>query len=226
MNFLEFVTHYNYGHIPSALSQIYYLNYIFNNKLVEPYKHNIVIGKPFGGCAYYYIWERLGYIESKKYHVGVKDTEIDFVDFSDETIGNSLGVSSGIELGNGKMTYVNMSDSQLQMGSVIEAIQFIGRTQQNIKLTIDYNRSQLTSELLTSTLSDYSIFTSNGWSIFNIEDDYDNIDDGFKLDGPVVFFMKTNKGDGIVEMQDNPLYWHYREVEDEMLTMTDKLINL
>lgn len=225
MNFLEYIRYHQYTHIPSALSQIYYLNYLFGEKLVEPYDHNIVLGKPFGHAAYYYIWEKLGYIEPMRYSDGVRYSEIEFVDFSDVTIGNALGVASGMEMGNGKMTYVNISDSQLQMGSVMEAIQFIGRHGQNIKLTIDYNGSQLTSDLLTDIESDQSMLESNGWKTFYVQEfEYSRwLDFGMKLTGPVVFFMETTKGDGIQEMIDDPDYWHYRPVGNEELTINNKL---
>lgn len=226
MNFLEYIKKYEYGHIPSALSQIYYLNHIFCNELVKPYEHNIVLGKPFGSAAYYYIWDRMGYIEDKKYNAGVKEYEIDFVDFSEETLGNALGIASGMELGNGKMTYVNLSDSQLQMGPTLEAIQFIGRHQQNITVTIDYNREQLTSGLLTDTASDIMFFENNGWEVFSIDNTYDWFEFGFEYSCPVVFFVNTKKGDGIVEMEEDIKYWHYRPIDNEILTMTDKLRNL
>lgn len=226
MNFLEFIRHYQYTHIPSALSQIYYLNHIFSKGLVTPYTDSIVLAKPFGHAAYYYIWQKYGMIGQERYSDGVRDTEIDFVDFSDVTIGNALGVSSGIEIGREGMTYVNMSDSQLQMGSVVEAIQFIGRRKQNIKLTIDYNRQQLTSNLLTNISADKSLFLTNGWNVFDMVDDFRVFDYGFGLSGPVVFFAHTEKGDGIPEMQSNPSYWHYKSVDKEILTMTDKLRNL
>ncbi len=227
MNYLEYIKYYNYGHIPSALSQIYYLNYIFTNNLAEPYKHNIVLGKPFGHSAYYYIWNKLGYISNRRYSDGVRHEEIDFVDFADVTLGNSLGVASGLEMGNGKMTYVNISDSQLQMGSVMESIQFIGWHNQNIKLTIDYNKKQLTTDLLTNISSDKLLFERNRWRIFHITgDDFGQFDIGMSLKGPIVFFVETVKGDGIPEIQDELDKWHYKTIEEEELTMDSKLMCL
>ncbi len=226
MNYLEFIREYEYTHIPSALSQIYYLDYIFGGRFVKPYRDNIVLGKPFGHSAYYYIWNRLGYIPDQRYSDGVRHEEIDFVDFSDVTLGNALGVASGLEMGNGKMTYVNMSDSQLQMGSVFEAIQFIGRHKQNIKVTIDYNRKQLTSDLLTTLKSDMELFESNGWNTYDIMSPFFEMGMLWGVPGPDVFFVLTKKGDGIPEMENDLDKWHYRPVGDEVLTMTDKLRDL
>ena len=226
MNFLEFVRHYEYTHIPSALSHIYYLDYVFGSGCVRPYIDNIVLGKPFGHAAYYYVWQKYGMIGRDRGYDGIRHSQIDFVDFSDVTLGNALGVASGLEMGNGKMTYVNLSDSQLQMGSVVEAIQFIGRHKQNIKMTIDYNGKQLTSDLLTTLEADKSLFESNGWWVFEIDEDYRELCMGFRLEGPVVFFVKTKKGDGIPEMEYDLDKWHYRPVGDEELTMTPKLVCL
>jgi len=226
MNYLEFIRHYQYTHIPSALSQIYYLNNIFVNKLVKPYRDNIVLGKPFGHSAYYYIWDKLGYISPQKYADGVRHLEIDFVDFADVTIGNALGVASGIEMGNGKMTYVNISDSQLQMGATLEAIQFIGRMGQNIKLTIDYNGEQLTSGLLTDIEADTEFFRSNGWLVIQTDNECIGMDYGFSLNGPVVVFVHTEKGEGIREIQSDFEKWHYRPIGDEEMTMTKELSEL
>lgn len=222
MNFIDYTKQHGYGHIPSALSQLYYINEIFCNKLVVPYEHNIVIGKPFGSCAYYYVWDKMGYIDSQTYSAGVKEYEIDWVDFSDETLGNALGVASGMVIGNGKKTYVNISDSQLQMGSILESIQFIGRHQQKIVLTIDYNKQQLTSNLLTNIDSDISMFENNGWKVVEVYDvkslNYELFDDK-----PVVYFVHTKKGDGVIEMENNPTYWHYKPIENETLSISDKL---
>ena len=227
MNYLEFIRKYEYTHIPSALSQIYYLNHIFSRGIVKPYRDNIVLSKPFGHSAYYYIWYKLGYIGDKRCYDGVRDIEIDFVDYADVTIGNGLGVASGLEMGNGKMTYVNMSDSQLQMGSVMEAIQFIGWHNQNIKLTIDYNRKQLTGDLLTGIIPDVAMFESNRWTVVRVTDENSFMfGSGMDIKGPVVFFVETKKGDGIIEMENDLEKWHYRPVGDEVLTMSDKLRNL
>lgn len=217
-------------HIPSALSQVYYIDALFSGNIVTPYEHNIVIGKPFGSIAYYYIWYKLGYIPHLNYSPVVKDYEIDFVDFSDEVIGNSLGVASGIEIANKKLTWVNLPDSALQSGSIYEAIWFIGKHKQNIKVTIDYNRMQLVGGLQTNVDSDISMFSKNGWKVFILDDKkryFRYLDLGFKENGPVVFFIMTTKGDGVRQMEENPIGWHYRPIEDgDEITISEPLKRL
>lgn len=191
---LEYSEKYNMQHLSSALSMYNYVSMLFSEKIIIPYRNNIVIGKPFGAQTYYITWLKEKYIEDKQYSYGVSHDEIDFINFSDVTLGNSLGVASGIEFSNKKLTWCNLSDSQLQMGPILEAIQFIGRNKQNIKLTIDFNNSQLTSQLLISLSSCKNLFTSNNWKAFILKEysmkDLDNI---FKEDGPVVIFFLTEK---------------------------------
>lgn len=225
MNFIEFVRSRGYGHTPSALSHLYYIDYLFTHNVVTPYDFNIIIGKPFGSSAYYYVWEKLGYIKPKKYHPGVKASEIDFVDYGEETLGNSLGFACGMLIGNNKKTWVNLSDAQLQMGPILEAIQFIGWNQYNIKLTIDYNTKQLTSNLMTNIISDTSLFRAYKWNVYEIADDqqFSLLRDGFATSQPTVFFIHTKKGDGVEEMENDPQFWHYRELEQEQFTLSDRL---
>jgi len=133
------------SHIPSALSMYGYLKKLFYNRLVTPEDH-IVIGKPFGAQAYYLVWRNMGYLDNiELLSSGVKHDEIDFVDYSEETMGNALGVGAGIGMASDKMVWINISDASLQMGNTLEAIQYIGHNQlNNIALTIDYNGSQVT----------------------------------------------------------------------------------
>ena len=134
----------NLGHIPSALSMSTYIPIIF--KYINK-NDIIIIGKPFGSQAYYLTWKELGWLDNiDDLHPIVKHDEIDFVYYSEETIGNSLGVAAGVSLATDKKIYVNISDACLQMGPTLEAIQFIGKNGGNILVTVDYNNSQVTGK--------------------------------------------------------------------------------
>ena len=81
-------------HVPSALSMLTYIDAIFSEKFIVPYRDRIVLGKPFGSQAYYLVWNKLGYLdEIENLSVGVKHSEIPFVDYGEETMGNALGVA-------------------------------------------------------------------------------------------------------------------------------------
>lgn len=191
---LEYSEKYNMQHLPSAMSMHNYVSKLFSEKIINPYRDNIIIGKPFGAQSYYVTWIKEKYINDKQYSYGVSHDEIDFVNFSDVTLGNSLGVASGIELSNKKLTWCNLSDSQLQMGAILEAIQFIGRNKQNIKLTIDFNNFQLTGSLMTSLSSCENLFSSNNWKTYILKEySVNDLDSIFKEDGPIVIFFLTEK---------------------------------
>ena len=202
----------NLSHIPSALSMYGYIKELFNNRLVTPNDH-IVIGKPFGAQAYYLVWKELGYLDNiEELSVGVKHDEIDFVDYSEETIGNALGVGAGIAMASDKMVWINITDATLQMGNTLEAIQFIGQMQlKNIALTIDYNNSQVLGS--TSDIIDVDpviqMFKAYNW---HVEHDLSNF--GMTV-RPRVYVLKTTKGDGIPVMEDNIKEWHYKVLNEK-----------
>ncbi len=211
------------GHIPSALSMYNYLYELFENEetdeIINPYDWNIVIGKPFGAQAYYIIWHYFYMLDKTNLSYGVKHSEINFVDFGEETLGNALGIASGISY-NGKRTWCNLSDGVLQMGPTLEAIQFIGHNKQDIVLTVDYNRTQLTGdtiEIMGMTISAVSeMFSNHGWKVYKIESDKFHKGPAKalieQLNGPIVFLIETTKGDGVVEMEADPIGWHYKKL--------------
>jgi transketolase N-terminal domain/subunit len=206
------------AHIPSALSMIDYLQEVF--KFVKR-NDNIIIGKPFGAQAYYLIWKKLKWIENiEQLSMGVKHDEIDFVHFSEETIGNALGVAAGVAIATENLknkTYVNLSDACLQMGNTLEAIQFIGKHQLNIFVTIDYNNSQVTGNCsdIIPIEPVFEFFKNNGWNII-IQDNEsitENIKFCYNINGPSVLVIKTKKGNGFPQMEKNTKKWHYKKIE-------------
>jgi len=215
----------NLSHIPSALSMYNYLYELFENhesdEIINPYTWNIVIGKPFGAQSYYVIWHYFYMLDKTNLGYGVKHSEIDFVDYGEETLGNALGIASGICY-NGKRTWCNISDGALQMGPTLEAIQFIGHNKQDIVLTVDYNRTQLTgntTSIMGMTINGvYEMFYNAGWKVYIIESN--NFLKGpakaliEQLKGPIVFLIETTKGDGVVEMENDPVTWHYKQLKD------------
>lgn len=203
------------SHIPSALSMFHYLYETF--KIVN-HNWNIVIGKPFGAQAYYILWEHYFNLNIDNLAYGVKHKEIDFVDYGEETLGNALGFTAGISYNN-RPTYCNISDGALQMGPTLEAIQFIGKHKMNVLLTVDYNRTQLTgntTEIAGTTINGhYDYFYNAGWIVYKIESKNFNskkLEEVLNHNAPIVFLIETQKGDGVVEMVDDPVKWHYKQL--------------
>jgi transketolase N-terminal domain/subunit len=209
---LEYSYKHGLSHIPSALSMFDYVWTLFNEKLVTIDDH-IVIGKPFGAQAYYLIWRELGLLDNiESLSMGLKHDEIPFVDYSEETIGNALGVATGIAMASDKLVWVNITDATLQMGNTLEAIQFIGQKQlKNIMLTIDYNNSQVvgnTSDII-NVYPIINMFKAYDWHV-----EYDLNNFGIEL-RPKVFILNTIKGNGVQTMIDDNKLWHYKKIESE-----------
>ena len=227
LRLLKYSIKNNLRHIPSALSQFSYLKYLLP-KIKKDF--NIVVGKPFGSQAYYTIWKDLGYIkEDQKLSYGIKHKELNFVNFSEETLGNALGVASGIALCSNKTTYCNISDGALQMGATLEAIQFVGKHKQNILLTVDFNGMQLTDNVQNiigiNTFNIETMFKMYNWNVHFHDTRVLNsigmnmvIEQAIKFqketNKPSVIIFKTSKGQGVQEMEDDPVGWHYKELKD------------
>ena len=217
---LEYSYKQQLTHIPSALSMLDYVDFLFTEGHVTP-DDFIVIGKPFGSQAYYLIWRKLGYLDNiENLSVGVKHDEISFVDYGEETMGNALGVAAGIALTTNKRVWVNITDATLQMGNTLEAIQFIGHKQiKNILVTVDYNDKQVTGSTSNVLSVDpvIDMFRNYGWNtkIVNGHDkkELSKVTNNFKEHQPNVLVCKTNKGHGVKQFLKEPKKWHYKKIQ-------------
>ena len=219
----------NLAHIPSALSMLDYISVVFN---YIKKSDNIIIGKPFGAQTYYLVWKQLGWLKDiQNLHMGVKHDEIEFVLYSEETIGNALGVAAGVALVTDKKTYVNLSDASLQMGNTLEAIQFIGQHNLNVLVTVDYNGSQVTGNTkdIIDVTAVIEFFKNNSFKTF-ITDGHDKdkihavLKEVIDFKEPTVIFFKTKKGYPFKEMMDNIKQWHYRKLnEKDIITFSEQI---
>lgn len=219
----------NLAHIPSALSMLDYISVVFN---YIKKSDNIIIGKPFGAQTYYLVWKQLGWLKDiQNLHMGVKHDEIEFVLYSEETIGNALGVAAGVSLASDKKTYVNISDAALQMGNTLEAIQFIGQHNLDVLVTVDYNGSQVTGNTkdIIDVTAVIDFFKNNGFKTY-ITDGHDKdkihavLKEVIDFKEPTVIFFKTKKGYPFKEMMDNIKQWHYRKLnEKDIITFSEQI---
>jgi transketolase len=219
---LEYSYQQQLSHIPSALSMLDYVDVLFTDGIVKPYKDHIVIGKPFGSQAYYLVWRKLGYLGAiEDLSVGVKHDELLFVDYGEETMGNALGVAIGIALADpGQRVWVNITDATLQMGNTLEALQFIGHHQiSNIFVTVDYNNAQVTGTvsdvLKVNPVKDFCrhyhwwVQEVNGHDKQKLGQAFANLVDNI----PNIVFCKTQKGHGVKSMTEDIKKWHYKKIE-------------
>lgn len=219
---LEYSFKNNLGHIPSALSMIDYLESVF--KYIKR-DDKILLGKPFGACAYYTIWKDRGWLKDiNGLHMGVKHDEIPFIDYSEETMGNALGVAAGMSMCTDKNVYVNISDAALQMGNTLEAIQFIGHHNlNNIVCTVDYNNAQVLgkiSDILSvqpvitfAKLYNWDVFVVDGHNSQKLDSVFQNATK--KRDNPSLVICVTKKGSGVKSMERDIRKWHYKKIESE-----------
>lgn len=229
---LEFSYKNNCGHIASALSMIDYLEVLFLEGIIKK-EDIIILGKPFGSQSYYIIWKELKWIsEIETLSIGVKQDEIPFVYFSEETMGNALGVAAGVSIATNKKIWINLSDACLQMGNTLEAIQFIGQHKlSNIFVTIDYNNSQVTGKIndILSVEPIIKMFNDYGWKTHDVDGHNKNLliqrfnnTDNHK---PNVFICRTTKGKGIKSIEGDFKKWHYKKIEtlEELQSLAQEL---
>lgn len=218
---LEYSFHNKLSHIPSALSMLDYIEVLFTGKYVTP-DDFIVIGKPFGAQAYYLVWRKMGYLENiEQLSIGVKHDEVPFVNFSEETMGNALGVAAGVAMAHpDKRVWVNITDAALQMGNTLEAIQFIGHHRlNNMLVTVDYNNAQVTGTVadilpvdpIISMCKHYHWWTEvvDGHNHEKLHATFANA----VTTVPTIFFCQTQKGHGIESMMKDIKKWHYKKIE-------------
>lgn len=131
-------------HLKSSRSIRPYFKNLWN--FVKDYDYKL-IGKPYGCQPMLEVWsEDKGLSE---YHdlienynrPGIEHEEIPFIDYADYTLGNALGIAQGIAIVHPeKKIFVFISDAQMNMGVVQEAITSIGAMNlRNILLCVDYN---------------------------------------------------------------------------------------
>lgn len=139
---------------------------------VKDYDYKL-IGKPYGCQPMLETW--LEDENLKEYHnlienytrPGIEHEQLPFIDYADFTLGNALGIAEGIALvDRDKKIFVFISDAQVNMGVVQEAISSIAsKNLNNILLAVDYNFSGSRGELLIVPETNYK-----GWFTSIIKD--------------------------------------------------------
>ena len=137
-------------------------------------------------------------------------------------MGNALGVGIGIALCNkNNRVWVNITDATLQMGSTLEALQYIGQKNlKNILLTVDNNSYQVTDKtsniiditpvIKMAKLYNWNVITCNGHSEEEMKLKIKIINE------PTLINFKTKKGFDVNYMEKNPIKWHYKNIENEI----------
>jgi transketolase len=199
-------------HIASALSQLDFIYELFTKKLVVPYRDKIILGKAFGSQSMLLVWKEMGYMDQIDSFGFARHGEIPFVEFSEYTLGNALGISAGVAIAKpDTMVWCHISDGALQMGNTLEAIQFIGHNKiKNVLVTVDYNGGQVTGSIdkILAVEPVIEMFRGYGWEV------HDSDLSEFRVgDAPKVFIMRTRKGQGVPSIEQDIRKWHYKAIE-------------
>ena len=198
-------------HIASALSQLDFIYELFTKELVVPFRDRIILGKPFGSQSLLMAWKEMGYLDNIDSYGFVRHGEIPFIDFSEFSLGNAMGVAAGMAIAcPNQLVWCHISDGALQMGNTLEAIQFIGHNKlKNVMVTVDYNGGQVTGKIddILTVEPVIDFFKGYGWDV--------NFDlTNFKVDdNPKVFIMRTVKGQGVPSIEKDIRKWHYKKIE-------------
>lgn len=211
-----------WSHIPSALSMYDYINTLFTTKCITP-DNRIILGKPHGAQAYYLPWRKMNLIKTyDSLNTSIKMGQIPFVDYTIDILGDALGVGAGVAIGDKSTNvWVNIGDGCLQMGNVLEAIQFIGQNNlKNITLTVDYNNAQRCGKCsdIISIEPVFNFMKENGWDVSVIPGhNPDEILTSWvnkNIHKPTAFIYKTIKGNGYPVMIKNIMEWHYKTLDE------------
>ena len=209
---LRFSYKNNMTHIASSLSQLEFIHELFTKEFVVPYRDKIVLGKAFGSQSMLLTWKELGYLDNIDSFGFVRHGEVPFVEFSEYTLGNAMGVSAGIAIAvPNQLVWCHISDGALQMGNTLEAIQFIGHNNiKNVLVTVDYNGGQVTGDInkILPVEPVIELFRGYGWDVY--DSDLSNFNIG---DKPKVFIMRTVKGQGVPSIEKDIRKWHYKKIE-------------
>lgn len=222
----------HWAHLPSAFSHVDYIYKICET--LEPENTKIIFGKPFGAQGYYIPFKHFGFIDDYNgFSEGVKIEELqkhskfpEIFTFSEETIGNALGVAIGVALANRtKVVWCNISDASLQMGQTLEALLFIfehSKELKNLNVTIDYNNRQVHSELnpdispIITML--YHSLSINAHFLHGHEFSPENENREIHLkitDKPTFYVFDTIKGKGNHFFERRPENLHYSTLNSE-----------
>ena len=214
---LEISAKHGLAHIPSALSMLKYVWQV--SKHINLAEWDIVLGKPFGSGAYYAAWEDVFGWVPKEYHEGLNARNCPLVAFGEQTIGNALGVALGMALTGSKKVWCNLSDASLQMGQTLEAIVFMlhhANELGNLFVTVDCNDFQVLGRV-SDILSIDPVVEMLKQSKLNVLDiknpkfeDFKDFDS--KNAVPTVVIVRTVKGEGVKEFEQDPVKFHYKTI--------------
>ena len=244
--------HSKEGHIPSAFSIIDLVSFLYKeflnvnrNNFDDPDRDYFVLSKGHGCSALYVILKEMGFITQKdlleknaeyaKLATHPDRIKIKGVEASTGSLGNGIGFSLGVALGN-KIKNIKskvitiIGDGESNEGLVWECA-LLGSYNNlgNLCVVLDNNKS---CEPTLSIPNAPEKWRSFGWETYEI--DGHNINEiretfqdlNFSLDAkPKAIIANTIKGKGVPQMEENYGHWHSRVPSDEEIKMINQEID-
>ena len=233
------------GHLGGTFSCVEILVSLYYSNLFSlSSKNNLdkfILSKGHACLGLYYILFDLGIISKKTLNsygldggMGAQlDININGVDWNTGSLGHSIGVSTGLAMGqeSGNYTITVIGDAECYEGSVWESIVLAGEKNiENLIVIVDRNRLSVTEEL-----GDESFFkcykdslTSLGWHFDEIDGhNFDQIISSLKecksINKPSLIIANTIKGKGISFMENKKDWHHSVPNEKEIKLAVDSL---
>jgi transketolase len=228
-------------HIGGSFSSVEIIDCVYNLLLKKEDK--FILSKGHAGILQYVVLNDLGIIKdkdlknysSKNSFLGVHpDYGTPGIEASTGSLGHGLAIAAGIAFASSKknLTYVLLSDGELQEGSVWEAVLIISSLSlKNIVVIVDNNDFQSSTRTKDTHPTLYPIkdkFKAFGW-----ESETCNGHNSRKIlekilnrsnQKPFALIAETIKGFPISFMKNNPI-WHYKSPNKEEYLSALKEIN-
>jgi len=195
-----------------------------------------ILSKGHGSMAQYTALEELGIMSSEELDGYCKEggqvgTHPDYglpgIEASTGSLGHGLGMAIGIALADkvrkqDRITYVVMSDGELQEGSVWESMMVAPSLGiDNVVAMVDLNDMQSFGNTSETHPNFYPVADKTrafGWATVEVDGhDSQQVYDAVashKEDAPLMVIAKTIKGKGVSYMENMPI-WHYRSPSPE-----------
>lgn len=228
---LELIYKTKHGHIGGTFScieilvSLYYGRDFKYNSFREGYD-KLLIGKGHIAPAIYLLMYYSGYITLEQLNSYGKngtnlgcqlDTSFEFVDFNTGSLGNVIGIASGISLScldTDRRIFFLIGDAECEEGATLEAIRFAGEHKLDNIIGIIDNNSQSVTEIKDSTDYLYNYLKTNNWNVQIVHGHiFKNILRNIsyyrtnRTGKPTMLICNTVKGKGISFME-RGLKWH------------------
>ncbi|MBF0584977.1 MAG: transketolase [Magnetococcales bacterium] len=222
-------------HIGGAFSALEMVDTLFHGLMRRSgdgsFQDSFILSKGHGAMAQYAVLEELGILQPADLNayctvdgrLGTHpDRGLPGIEASTGSLGHGLGMGGGMVLhdkvfNEDRVTYVVMSDGELQEGSVWEMfLQAPALGLNGLVAFVDYNNLQslgFTSDTHPNFYPIKEKVAAFGWEVVELDGhDQEAIFNAvFTRSGQAPFFVvaKTTKGKGVSYMENQPM-WHYR----------------